>query len=74
MSLSLFFVVSLFGRKQADSCGGVADGRIKQKERGKTHGRRQQWGDCQWWGRREAGGRGGYEGVNGDTWRLDLGW
>ena len=50
----------------------MADGRIKQKERGKTHGHRQQWGDCQWGGgeRQEAEeGRRGEMVIHGDlTW------
>ena len=43
----------------------------KRKER-KTHGHRQQCGDC--WGRRMRGGGGRYGGINGDVSRLDLGW
>ena len=52
---------------------GVEGGGIekKRKER-KTHGHRQQCGDCG--GRRMRGGGGWSGGINGDVSRLDLGW
>ena len=46
---------------------------MKKKQKRKTHGDGQQFGDCQ--GERDAGGSGGrYRGINGEERRLDLGW
>ena len=47
-----------------------------KKRREKTHGHRQQSGDYQSWGKglRVGEVEEGTGGINGDGWRLDLGW